>query len=242
MMNPIDIKFNVLSDTPPGKDPDQHSPTLRLYHQLLWSKPLPNGENFILNLSKPRLLRHSSENLGDFTLSSDGIGRTFVGIKKMKHLVDQIPSEMIGPINELCYTIGGFIIFPSNRVKMKPTINGARGINSKIEDRFDLTLECIRLFYNGDESPLSKTLILYESFFKLFVDFRGYVNHFLLQDLVLNNSTQINYWHPFTSFNESPLPSNSTEFYLYLKKVVEFVQSRNERIFEYSKRQVNFKD
>lgn len=241
-MNPIDIKFNVFSDTPPGKDPDQHSPTLRLYHQLLWSKPLPKGENFILDLSKPRLLRHGSENLGEFTFSSDGIGRTFVGIKKMGHLVDQIPSEVINPINELCYTIGGFIIFPSNRVNMKPTINGARGINSKIEDRFDLTLECIRLFYNGDESPLTKTLMLYQSFFELFEDFRGYVNHFLLQDLVSNNSTQIKYWHPFKSFNLSPLPANSEEFYLYLNKVAEFVRSRNERIFEYSKIQIKINE
>jgi hypothetical protein len=241
-MNAINIKFNVFFDTPPGKDPDQHSPTLRLYHQLLWSKPLPNGENFILDLSEPKLLRHSSENLGEFTLSSDGIGRTFVNIKKMKYLVDLIPSEVFDPICELCYTIGAFIIFPSNRVNMKPTINGARGMNSRIEDRFDLTLECIRLFYNGDESPLSKTLMLYRSFFELFKDFRGYVNHFLLQDLVTNNFNQINFWHPFTSFDKSPLPSNQVEFHLYLNKVAEFVQARNERIFEYSKRQIASSD
>lgn len=36
----IDTAFDFRTDTPPGRDPDSHSPTLRRYHQLLWSKPL----------------------------------------------------------------------------------------------------------------------------------------------------------------------------------------------------------
>ena len=42
----IDINFNMFSDTPKGKDPDSYSPTLRSYHKILWSKPLPNGISF----------------------------------------------------------------------------------------------------------------------------------------------------------------------------------------------------
>mgnify|MGYP004157587983 CR=1 FL=1 len=49
-MGQIDINFNVFSDTPEGKDPDSHSPTLRKYHKTLWSKPLPNGRRFDLTL------------------------------------------------------------------------------------------------------------------------------------------------------------------------------------------------
>lgn len=45
----IDITFDVYSDTPPGGDPDQMSATLRRYHALLWSKPLPNGLPFMLS-------------------------------------------------------------------------------------------------------------------------------------------------------------------------------------------------
>jgi hypothetical protein len=30
-INKIDISFDFRSDTPPGKDPDTHSPTLRRY-------------------------------------------------------------------------------------------------------------------------------------------------------------------------------------------------------------------
>jgi integrase len=39
----IDTTFDFRSDTPPGLDPDTYSPTLRRYHRLLWSKPLPSG-------------------------------------------------------------------------------------------------------------------------------------------------------------------------------------------------------
>lgn len=31
----IDTTFDFRSETPPGKDADSHSPTLRRYHQLL---------------------------------------------------------------------------------------------------------------------------------------------------------------------------------------------------------------
>ena len=39
----VDTTFDFHSDTPAGKDPDKYSPTLRRYHQLLWSKDLPYG-------------------------------------------------------------------------------------------------------------------------------------------------------------------------------------------------------
>jgi hypothetical protein len=37
------------------------------------------------------------------------------------------------------------ILFPGNRVGRFQTINGARGFNTAIADRLDLTLECVRL-------------------------------------------------------------------------------------------------
>jgi hypothetical protein len=42
----IDTSFDFGSE--PGRDPDTHSPTLRRYHRLLWSKPLPGGAMFDL--------------------------------------------------------------------------------------------------------------------------------------------------------------------------------------------------
>ena len=54
----IDINFNFYSDTPKGKDPDTNSDTLRKYHQFLWSKPLPNGSIFNLDIKTPKILHH----------------------------------------------------------------------------------------------------------------------------------------------------------------------------------------
>ena len=90
----IDITFNVFSDTPKGKDPDSFSPTLRRYHRLLWSKPLPNGTSFELDLDTPKLLHHKSD-LGEFFLSSDAIGHTYKNVKKMSHIFDKLqPNEL----------------------------------------------------------------------------------------------------------------------------------------------------
>ena len=47
----LDITFNVYTDAN-GGDPDSTSPTLRSYHKLLWSKPLPNGHTFVLDNRK----------------------------------------------------------------------------------------------------------------------------------------------------------------------------------------------
>lgn len=57
----LDIAFNVYTDAN-GGDPDSTSPTLRSYHKLLWSKPLPNGRTFELDNKKSgTYLYHKSE-------------------------------------------------------------------------------------------------------------------------------------------------------------------------------------
>ena len=228
-MTSIDINFNVFSDTPKGKDPDSYSPTLRMYHQKLWSKKLPNGMSFDLTLELPRVLFHSSE-LGEFILSSDAIGHTYKGVKRMSHIVDQLPVDELDAFFNLCTTIGGFVLFPSKQIDRKMTINASRGINHKIQDRFDLTLECIRRFYSKEKSPLTDTFERYHAFFKLFGNFRGYTEFFLLEDLVSDNFQKINFWHPFSSFDNSPLPKDFTEYLSFKCKVEEFVTNRNNRI------------
>lgn len=55
-------------------------------------------------------------------------------------------------------TIGAYIIFPNKKINGLQTINQVRGINKFIDDRFDLTLQCIKLFYEEKESPLYITL------------------------------------------------------------------------------------
>ena len=228
-MTLIDIHFDVFSDTPKDKDPDSYSATLRKYHQILWSKPLPNGIRFDLDRDTARLLHHKSE-LGEFFLSSDAIGHTYKNVKKMAHIVNQITPDEMDSFFSLCSTIGAFIMFPSKKIDNKMTINGARGINHKIQDRFDLTLECIRSFYLKEKSPLSDTLERYSQFFNLFDNFKGYVDFFLLQDLVEENYSAIKFWHPFNGFDYSPLPKNIEEYQAYKINVIDFLTARNQRI------------
>ena len=228
-MTLIDIHFDVFSDTPKGKDPDSYSATLRKYHQILWGRSLPSGVKFDLDDNTPRLLHHKSE-LGEFFLSSDAIGHTYKNVKKMAHIVNQITPDEMNSFFSLCSTIGAFIMFPSKKIDNKMTINGARGINHKIQDRFDLTLECIRSFYLKEKSPLSDTLERYSQFFNLFDNFKGYVDFFLLQDLVEENYSAIKFWHPFNGFDYSPLPKNIEEYQAYKINVIDFLTARNQRI------------
>ncbi len=225
----IDVNFDVYSDTPKGKDPDSYSPTLKKYHKLLWSKPLPSGVNFILNDEKPKVLCHKSD-LGEFTLSSDSIGHSYSRIKSMSHIINQIPPTEIDAFFKLCSNISGYIIFPSNKIDNKMTINGSRGMNRNIKDRFDLTLECIRRFYINELSPLTDTLKRYTSFFNLFKNFRGYVDFFLLQDLVSEDYLAVKFTIPFFSFENSPLPKNVDEYILYKENMTNFLVERSKKI------------
>lgn len=231
MINLVDITFNVYSDTPIGKDPDSYSPTLRSYHKFLWSKPLPNGVHFHLADSIPKVLYHKS-NSGEFFLSSDSIGHTYRNVKSMSHIISQIQPAEIQSFFSLCSTIAGYVIFPAKRIDNKMTINGARGINHNIKDRFDLTLECIRMYYQKEMNPLTDTLERYSSFFDLFKSFKGYVDFFLLQDLVEGDYSSIQFFLPFVRFNNQPLPNSVDEYQLYKKNMTNFLIARNQRILE----------
>ena len=227
----IDINFDVESDTPKGKDPDQHSPTLRKFHKILWSKKLPNGDLFELDESIPRKLYHNSH-LGEFILSSDGLGNTYSHRKSMNKIIDLIPKNEISSFYYKCSTIGSFIIFPCNRVDDNMTMNQSRGMNRSIGDRFDLTLECIRRFYLGEKNPLNHTLILYSNYFNLFENFEGFVNFFLLQDLVSKDYSNVNFFLPFNNFYSNPIPQNLEEYNLFKTNLISFVDLRNKRIDE----------
>lgn len=113
------------------------------------------------------------------------------------------------------------------------TLNGARGFNRKIADRFDLTLECIRRHYRGQDNPLRETLARYENFFALFGDFAGYVTHFLLQDLVTTDFDGIRFFAPFDDFATSPVPRDLDTYQAYQRRSIEFVHARNQRIADY---------
>jgi len=184
-MNPIDTSFDFNTDAH-GGDPDSKSPTLKRYHTLLWSKELPNGDNFNLQADiKGAYLQFKSASY-EVSLSSDNIAHSYRDVKRMRQIIEKVSVDDVTSFWRLNCTIGGFIIFPAKKVDGNMTINQMRGVSPQIADRFDLTLECIRRFYEGGSSPLEETINRYEEFFKLFQSFKGYVDFFLLNDFLIH--------------------------------------------------------
>jgi len=225
----IDVSFDFRTDAG-GKDPDTYSPTLRRYHKLLWSKELPTGHHFHLDDTRPKKYLHHESGLGEFQLASDSVIPTFTRWKSMQHIIREFPEEDNEGFRYIGYTIGGMMIFPGNVIDGKQTINGARGFNSKIADRFDLTLECIRRFYLGQPSPLSEVFERYRDFFNLFQDFRGYVEFFVLQDLVDEDCQRVGFFTPFDDFATSPRPKDLQAYIDYRHLTIEYIHARNRRI------------
>ena len=230
----IDITYDFRKDVNyNGSDVDKYSSTLKLYHKYLWSKPLPNGKPFILDDKKEYVYLYAKVDSQEFYLSSDTITHTYSFWKRTQNVIQQIPVKDIEHFRYIAKTIGGFIIFPCKEKDNKNhgnSINQKRGMNNKICDRFDLTLECIRRFYLGVTNPLFETLKRYDDFFELFSGFKGYCEHFLLQDLVDSDYSSVKFFLPFNDFESSPYPKSVDEYYSYKKNIIEFVVCRNNRI------------
>jgi hypothetical protein len=228
----LDLNYDFHTDAK-GGDPDSKSPTLRKYHKMLWSKPLPCGKFFELSDQKNGVYLYHKSDLGEFFFGSDAITHSYKKHKRKQWLTKQIPDE----VNELYSTgstIGAFTLFPNNKIDNQHTINQARGVNSFIDDRFDLTLECIRLFYLDIQSPLFETLLRYKDFFSLFDNFIGYVQFFLFEDLI-DEKGKIKFYLPFDGFKTRPTFSNIDDYILYKRGVMNFINSRKKRMEDYAK-------
>lgn len=228
----IDVTFDMRTDAG-GGDPDSRSATLRAYHRLLWSKPLPSGIMFDLDAT----LYHRSAELGEFWLSSDSIThsyRKWTRPVRIAEVVRAVPEDELKSFVDLAYTVGGFIVFPLGVQRdgvWQQSINQRRGTSAAIRDRFDLTLECIRRHYTGEPSPLRETLDGHTEFFALFGSFAGYVDHFLLNDLVTDDYHAVRFFKAFDNFSGDALPSASVvEYREYMRRSMAFVRARNERI------------
>ena len=86
----IDVTFDFRSDTPKGKDPDKYSPTLKTYHQLLWSKALPNGD--VMDLKKGKGLYYLTWK--DFDFGSDSI-IVELRYQRYKNIIDEVAKTII---------------------------------------------------------------------------------------------------------------------------------------------------
>ena len=225
----IDTTFDFRTDAG-GRDPDLFSPTLRRYHQHLWSKPLPSGAVIHLDTTTPFAYLHHRSHLGEFWLSSDAVIPTFGGWVAMRPLINQLQPHELEDFTAAGYTMGGMMVFPGNKVNGKLTINGARGFLRRIADRMDLTLECIRRYYQNENSPLAATLNRYRDFFSLFENFRGYSEFFLLQDLLTDDLSAVNFFLPFHDFQLPAVPLDLDTYRRYRDSSVRFIEQRNHRI------------
>ncbi len=236
----IDISFDFTTDSPNywndfwaddilgggDSDPDAVSKTLQSYHEFLWSKPLPNGE--VLQLTKGYGAKYLTWK--NFRFGSDSILASFryVRYRKMLEEVSLALPDYKGFIEDFLrrvYTIGGSIIFPKDN-----SINRARGCNPYIKDRWDLTLECIRRYYKNEDSPIYETLVKNKEFFDLFVDFKGYVDFFYLQDCVSDDYESVVFWIGDGDLSKNPMPKTVDEYLLWIEKQLDFVTKRNIRI------------
>ena len=127
------------------------------------------------------------------------------------------------------YTIGGSVILP----KRMGGLNQSRGCNPLIRDRWDLTMECIRHYYLGEDSPLYDVLKTEADFFRLFVDFRGYVDYFFFQDCVSEDYSKVLMFEGSCDFEHDPLPKTVEDYLSFIDKEMAFLEKRNQRIAEW---------
>ena len=219
-----------------NSDPDLESPTLRRYHSTLWHRPLPNGEMFdIMEWYGNDYIRYR-----DWHLGSDSITTGFRN-GRCRRLIEEVQDSFDDPEDyypwmesfiRRTYTIGGSIIFP----KHKASMNQMRGTIRQISDRWDFTLECIRRYYAGECSPLMDCIRSDSWFFDLFVDFKGYVDFFLLQDCVSSDYSKVELWLDTELFAQDPFPKDVDEYMHWIDKSLDFVGRRNRRIKELAAR------
>lgn len=230
-----DFCFYDDPDLPEGADADKWSPLLRDAHRRLWSKHLPTGET--LDLTADLTVEGPGSSRG-LRLSSDTIASTHRNYRhrQIDVLWDALPAMEQRRYDRAFYAIGGFIVFPCHPNSM----NQRRGTCGQIDDRFDLTLECIRLYYEGvtasDRNPLGDVLLVDSAFFDLFgrgvEGFITYVDFFCLGDLVRDGKIR---WFDDVNADEwdfasSPLPSRPDTYIKYLDNVLSFVGCRNKTI------------
>ena len=235
-MSKIDTTYHYTEDAG-GKDPDIYSPKLREDLLFLYRKELPDGTLFDLQKGQDNTYDYLVFN--GWRFGSDAITNTYTHQKNYQWMIKELEKEdfyqdLIKEYRKVDYTIGCHIIFPKNNnpnnIKSW-SINQERGTNSKICDRIDLTLECIRRFYNNEDNPLYLKFQENKYFFDLFKDFKNYVDFFYLNDLLINNDySKIKFFLPFDNFERYPKPQNTEEWKVFCKNQIELIKSRNQRI------------
>ncbi len=226
-----------------NKDPDAVNPHLRDAHRLLWSKAPLGGPDH--GISAGKWSEYLTVVSTDWTLGSDNFAT--IHSNALHAFSAALADVADGHLCQFC-TIGGYIVFPNQVAQQLPTttngsarrwsINQARGMDSRISDRFDLTLAAIRLYYEGivhrSENPIGDVLEAYRWWFDLFGTgadgFQGYADFFFLTPM-LDDQGRVK---PFGSLGltfDHALPRDDEDAYRgYIADQRKFVGARNELI------------
>ena len=218
-----------------GSDPDSRSKKLRDFHQLLWNKKLPNGQMMYLEKGTMSnyLIWNGMRFGSDSIVTQHRYKKCEKVIREVENIVPNYKEYVIQVLRET-YTIGGMIIFP----KIRNSMNQLRGTNPMIRDRWDLTLECIKRYYEQPDNtesnynPLWNAINNSKNFFELFVDFQKYIEFFLLQDYLDSNGS-VTLFFPHKSFCDDPLPKTAEEYIQNIEMQRNIVKKRNKRIQQY---------
>lgn len=240
------------------RDPDAFSARLRGWHKVLWSKQLPDGRRLELRPDRGGLRDMTH---GEF-LSSDAAVPVWERWREVQGFHAETEQRLQrlgrGKIYDLgwrLYDMGGMILFPGQQVDRLWTINQAKGCTRLlIADRLDLTLECIRLYYEllrhrhaagpslpdgyAEINPLGPVLHRYRPFFEMFRSFEEYVDFWLLDDLTVEgeDGPQVAFLlprassEPYDFTREVALPADADEYCSYLVAADRSVDKRNRRM------------
>ena len=72
-------------------------------------------------------------------------------------------------------------------------------------------------------------------FFDLFVNFKGYVDFFFLQDCVSKDYSEVEIWEGNGDFSEEGLPKTVDDYFRFINKEFAFLEKRNIRIDAFCK-------
>jgi hypothetical protein len=242
----FDLSFDYQTDYDPAKpkkprwDADEHSPRLRLDHELLWTKRFRSGVLFAPTAPRARSRGYLiwTEPSGEqHWYGSDAITHSYTTWQLPKALADAkagLSEEERAAYLAPPYTIGSSIIWPV-KSSARPSMNQARCFGPArrtIADRIDLTLECIRRHYLGlpSDDYLGQAIRAYAEFFDLFQGFAEFVEFFHLQPLVAPEGVR-------SLFNMSELlgdygfegaatPSTTEEYVAYRRNTLAVIAER----------------
>jgi hypothetical protein len=239
-------------------DPDWYGYQLYNFHEALWNiqrlkfsniPELRNNSDYKYNNKKSvggqysRVLSNANSSI---RLGSDSVMNIYWHRIDMRKFISELIKNknndfkiFIREYLKKANTIGGFVLFPRH----PQSINQNRGTNSLIDDRFDLTLECIRRYYdkNDQENPLYNVLRTDNDFFEMFGSFEKYAEFFCLnksydekqnwvkdgQVLSLLNNQPLDDYDFGKTTNPLPTADNWWTFY---DNIMDRLDARNEQI------------